>query len=218
LIDDFAIIAFILLYNFDLIEIRVSSNHIMISFLYHRDHIARSISLSSIDSINFREDHVIFVIFELSYYRIVNDSLNLIQRTRQVALWHRVEWGRLFPQGWMGTTFSTGLNGDGFSKRVEWGRLFRLGRMGTTFSKRLNEDGFFIWVKWERLFRLGWMGTTFSKGLNEDGFFKRVEWRRLFHMSWMRTAFLAGLNEDGFFKRVEWERLFQMSWMRTAFS
>jgi hypothetical protein len=55
---------------------------------YHRDHIVWLISLSSIDfsssidSINFREDHVIFVIFELNYSRIVNDSLNLIRRTR----------------------------------------------------------------------------------------------------------------------------------------
>jgi hypothetical protein len=32
LIDDFAIIAFILLYNFDFMKIRVSSSHIMISF------------------------------------------------------------------------------------------------------------------------------------------------------------------------------------------
>ncbi len=57
-------------------------------FFYHRDHIVWLISLSSIDlsssidSVNFREDHVIFVIFELSYFRIVNDSLNLIRRTR----------------------------------------------------------------------------------------------------------------------------------------
>jgi hypothetical protein len=46
-----------------------------------------SISFSSIDSVNFRENHVIFVILELSYSRIANDSLNLIRRTRQVALW-----------------------------------------------------------------------------------------------------------------------------------
>jgi hypothetical protein len=57
-------------------------------FFYHRDHIVWLISLSSIDSsssvdsVNFRENHVIFVIFELSYFRIVNDSLNLIRRTR----------------------------------------------------------------------------------------------------------------------------------------
>ncbi len=57
-------------------------------FFYHRDHIVWLISLSSIDfsssidSVNFRENHVIFVIFELSYSRIVNDSLNLIRRTR----------------------------------------------------------------------------------------------------------------------------------------
>ncbi len=80
--------------TFDLIKIRVSSSHIMISFLYHRDHIIWSISLSSIDffssidSVNFRENHLILVIFELSYSRIVNDSLNLIRRTSQVAFWH----------------------------------------------------------------------------------------------------------------------------------
>jgi hypothetical protein len=57
-------------------------------FFYHRDHIVWLTSLSSIDfsssidSVNFREDHVILVIFELSYSRIVNDSLNLIRRTR----------------------------------------------------------------------------------------------------------------------------------------
>jgi hypothetical protein len=57
-------------------------------FFYHRDHIIWLISLSSIDlsssidSVNFREDHVILVILELSYSRIVNDSLNLIRRTR----------------------------------------------------------------------------------------------------------------------------------------
>ncbi len=33
MIDDFAIIAFIFLYNFDLMKIRISSSHIMISFL-----------------------------------------------------------------------------------------------------------------------------------------------------------------------------------------
>jgi hypothetical protein len=63
-------------------------------FFYHRDHIVWLISFSSInfsssiDSVNFREDHVILVIFELNYSRIVNDSLNLIRRTRQIALWH----------------------------------------------------------------------------------------------------------------------------------
>jgi hypothetical protein len=57
-------------------------------FFCHRDHIVWLISLSSIDfsssidSVNFRENHVILVILELSYSRIVNDSLNLIRRTR----------------------------------------------------------------------------------------------------------------------------------------
>jgi hypothetical protein len=72
---------FILLYNFDLIEIRVSLNYIMISFFYHRDYMIWLISFSSIDLINFRENHVIFVIFELNYSWIVNDSLIFIRRT-----------------------------------------------------------------------------------------------------------------------------------------
>jgi hypothetical protein len=46
-----------------------------------------STSLSSIDPVNFCEDHVIPVIPELSYYRTVDGPLNLIRRTRQVALW-----------------------------------------------------------------------------------------------------------------------------------
>jgi hypothetical protein len=86
-----------LLYNFDLIKSRILSSYIMISLLYHRDHIIWSISFSSIDlsssidSVNFRENHVILVIVELSYSRIVNDSLNLIRRTRHVALWHALD-------------------------------------------------------------------------------------------------------------------------------
>jgi sulfur relay (sulfurtransferase) DsrC/TusE family protein len=57
-------------------------------FFYYRDHLIWLISLSSIDFsssidfVNFRENHVILVIFELSYFRIVNDSLNFIRRTR----------------------------------------------------------------------------------------------------------------------------------------
>jgi hypothetical protein len=48
-----------------------------------------SISLSSIDPVNFRENHVISVILELSYSRTADGSLNLIRLTRQVALWQR---------------------------------------------------------------------------------------------------------------------------------
>jgi hypothetical protein len=55
---------------------------------------SHSLSSWSYDLINlalidrFSENYVIFVIFELSYSRIANDSLNLIRLTRQVAFWH----------------------------------------------------------------------------------------------------------------------------------
>jgi hypothetical protein len=52
----------------------------------------------------------------------------------------------------MRTTFSAGLNENGFFGWVKWERLFRL---GWAFSNGLNGDGFFDWVKWGRLFRLG---------------------------------------------------------------
>ncbi len=57
----------------------------------------------------------------------------------------------------MRTSFSVGLNGNGFFTWVEWGRLF-------------------IWVEWGRLFNMGWMGwmgTAFSNGLNGNVFFNQ---------------------------------------------
>jgi hypothetical protein len=50
-----------------------------------------------------------------------------------------VKWKRLFI--WVNENGF--LSEDGFFGWVEWGRLFYLGWMGTTFSTGLNEDGFF---------------------------------------------------------------------------
>ncbi len=58
---------------------------------------SHSLSSWSYDLINFAfidrfsENHVIFVILELSYSRTANDPLNLIRLTRQVALWQQDE-------------------------------------------------------------------------------------------------------------------------------
>jgi hypothetical protein len=80
----------LLLFYITSISWRFESHQVILwsHFFYHRDHIVWLISLSSIDlfssvdSINFRWDHVILVISELSYSRIVDDPLNLIRRTR----------------------------------------------------------------------------------------------------------------------------------------
>jgi hypothetical protein len=75
-------------YNFGFMKVRVSSSHTMISSLlsswsYSLINLAligRSLFIGR--SVNFREDHVIPVIPELSYSRTVDGPLNLIRRTR----------------------------------------------------------------------------------------------------------------------------------------
>ncbi len=96
MIDDFAIIVFNLLFNIKTVEdLRFITWHLWSHSLFSWS-CDWSISLSSIDSITFRENHVILEILELSYSRIDHDSLYLVRCTRWVALWHAFIITRIF--------------------------------------------------------------------------------------------------------------------------